>query len=242
MCNNVKYIDAPMISYCSKNTVLLLLLLGATCWVRSQTEFTLEKVATLQYNISPRWSTQLGTEYRNTPAEDIGDASLQFNSRHLQFSGTVAYEVGFYAKLGTGIMYRFNTLEDKGNENETRITQQYTYAKPYNALRLGHRLKLDQRIKVSETTHRMRYRLSADAPLNGLSVDRGEYYGVASLETLLNISRLNKPAWDQRFTLGIGNQIFEKVKLQIDVQYRVEDFFSSNTQSLFVVTQLYYKL
>ncbi len=206
------------------------------------TEFTLEKAATAIYIISPRWSAQLGSEYRNTPTESLENEPLQFNSKHLQFSLNSAYEVGFYAKLGGGLMYRFNTLENPQNENEIRLTQQYTYAKPFNALRLSHRIKLDQRLRPTRTTHRIRYRFLADFPLNGLSIDLGEYYAVVSSESLLNTGSKEKPAWDQRFTLGVGNQLFKKIKVQLDLQYRLENYFVSTKERVFIVTQLFYKI
>ena len=225
------------------NTILCLSLLS--CLLASSqegTEFTIEKSAAVNYAITPRWNIQGGTTYRNTLTESLSNEAIAWNSKHIQFSANTAYEVGFYGKLGGGILYRFNSIETKDNENEVRLTQQYSYAKRYNGFRIGHRIKLDQRLRTSKNTHRIRYRISSDFPLNGESLDVGELYAVLSTESIFNTGKKESPAWDQRFTIGLGNQLFKKVKLQLNAQYRFENYLISTQNRLFVTTQLYYKL
>ena len=140
-------------------------------------------------------------------------------------------------------MYRFNTVGDSDAVNELRSTQQYTYGRRYNSLRIVHRLKLDQRFRDSRATvHRFRYRLSADLPLAGLKLDTGEFYIVASLETLLNAASADRPEWDERFVLGLGNQILADLKIQLDIEYRIEAFNINRDQRIFVITALVYNL
>lgn len=217
-----------MTSYYFKAIVLCIFLGVNLCY--SQTPGLWETELAVNTKINNRWSLNLGTSNRNTFSNDLGNTPLQLKTNHLQFEINTAYEVGFYSKLGAGVMYRFNTIANKNAENELRITEQFSLAKYYNALRMVHRFKWDQRIKTSETVHRFRYRFSTDFPLQGLQLDPQEFYLILSTETLLNAGASIKPAWDQRVVTALGYQLSKPIKLQFDVEYRVEDFVNPGSR------------
>ena len=191
--------------------------------------------------LSETISLNVGTAYRNELSQGLTNTSFDYLSKHLQFSTNVSTIVGFYGKFSGGVMYRFNTVESSSNENELRLSQQYSYGKRFNSIRVVHRVQLDERIWSSTTVWRARYRLSGDLPLNGLQLDKGEFYLVVSTESLLSVSSESTPEWDQRFTIALGNQLTDKIKLQLDAEYRIEDYYAAISKRIFVVTGLIYK-
>jgi hypothetical protein len=223
-----------MTSLFSKLILGTILCVGFLGVAQENTTLLHQSSVKLNVKTETRWSYNFGTEYRALLAETIGKSSLKLDSQHLEFSHNTSYEVGFYATLSLGVMYRFiNPFEnDKGNE--FRVSQQYSYAKPFNAIRLGHRIKVDERIYKNETVVRTRYRIAIDAPLSGLKLDAKEFYGVLSTEALSSFSKKAKPEIDQRFTLGIGYQLYKNTKLQGDIEYRFENYFNSTEHRLFL--------
>jgi hypothetical protein len=172
----------------------------------------------------------------------VSQRSLIINENrglHVQAAQFVTYEVGFYAQIGAGVMYR--ELFDNDRPEELRFTQQYVYSKKYNVLKVAHRLRWDQRIRADRLTHRWRYRLSSSIPLNGTRTDVREFYLTGSLETVFIAEADVAPAYDQRFAAGIGTQLFDKVKVQVVAEYRFEDFTVQTEQLLFFNLGIYYK-
>ena len=229
-----------MTSYCFKFSFLLLLFFP---WQSiAQAPVLWEVEAEVNSIIKDRWTYTAGVANRNVATSDLENAPLQIEARHIQMEVNTAYEVGFYTKLGGGIMYRFNTLGDSNAENELRFTQQFSIASYVNAARWVHRFKADQRIEESRTEHRLRYRLSNDFPLQGLSLDTREFYMVWATESLFNYGNKLRPMWDQRFTISFGNQITDAMKIQLDLEYRKDDYFKTSGSRIFVVTGIFYKI
>jgi hypothetical protein len=157
---------------------------------------------------------------------------------HVQGAQYVSYEIGFYSQLGVGIMYR--ELFDNDRPEELRTTQQFVYSKKYNALKVAHRARWDQRWRGDRLTHRWRYRVSSSLPLNGSVTDPSEFYLTSSLETLFVAENGVAPALDQRFALGLGRQVGSRTKIQLVTEYRTEDFARGIERSLFINLGLYY--
>jgi len=226
--------------YCFKLFFLLLFLLPTSIWC--QDPLFWENEFAVNTKLNPRWKLNIGVANRNQISEDLGNEPFSFDGRHIQFELNSGYEVGFYSTLGGGVMYRFNTLQGKSAQNELRLTQQYSIAKTYNSLRLVHRFKTDQRLFNSSTEHRLRYRLSIDFPLQGLRLDKGEFYIVTSTESVFNTGTTINPMWDQRLVGAIGNQISKSIKAQIDIEYRFEDWAQNLSNRWFIVTGIICKL
>jgi hypothetical protein len=185
----------------------------------------------ISWNTGNRWSFNSAIEQRNST-----DGS--FEALHIQAAQFASYEVGFYSQIGVGIMYR--ELFDDSRPEEVRFTEQYVYTRKYNALKIAHRLRWDQRLRAARTTHRWRYRFSSSLPLNGFATDASEFYLTASLETVFIAERSNRPGYDQRFSIGIGRKISKSLKLQLVTEYRFEDFTSTTERLLFLNLGVYY--
>lgn len=196
-------------------------------------DVTVQPSINISWETGNRWSFNSVIEQRNSTADS-------FEALHIQAAQFASYDIGFYSQLGLGIMYR--EVFDDARPEEIRFTEQYVYSRKYNALKVAHRARWDQRLRGDRTTHRWRYRLSSSLPLNGFAADVSEFYLTASLETVFIAERNEKPAYDQRFSLGLGRQINKKLKLQLVTEYRFEDFTANTERLLFLNIGVYYKM
>jgi hypothetical protein len=196
-------------------------------------EVLVQPTINLSMQKGSRWGFNTAIEQRTLLVNDV-------QGLHVQAAQFVTYELGFYAQLGAGIMYR--ELFDEARPEELRTSQQYVYGRTYNALKLAHRLRWDQRFRGDFLTHRWRYRISSSVPLNGSKTDVNEFYLTGSLETLLVVEQGVAPAYDQRFSVGLGTQLIPKMKLQLVAEYRIEDFTATSERPLFFNLGMYYSL
>jgi len=81
-----------------------------------------------------------------------------------------------------------------------------------------------------------------DVPLNGLELDTGEWYVLASTESLLNLSKQASAMWDQRITMGIGRQWTTNIKIQMEAEYRWEDYVNISERRAFLRFSCIYQL
>ncbi|HEA28804.1 MAG TPA: DUF2490 domain-containing protein [Leeuwenhoekiella sp.] len=195
------------------------------------------------FNYSPpsRWSFNFELTNRNL-LNNTQSAASSFKEEHLEFSHFTSYESGFYSKLSLGVRYRNRDWLDPERGNEFRLTQQYNYSKPYNQLRLGHRVRIEQRFYENETVFRTRYRLSADLPLQGLTLNLYEFYVLITTEVLYSLSAKTAPELDQRFTTGLGYQLTNSLTLQVSIEYRHENYLNGASRRVFGYTSAIFKL
>ena len=134
--------------------------------------------------------------------------------------------------------YRFREAFENDKENELRFTEQFNIAKKTSSARLGHRFRIEQRIRPTSSEHRFRYRFAVDIPLKGLKMDIGEPYLVATTESLLSLGKSIKPMYDQRITSQIGWSISHKLKAQFGIQYRMENYTERTEHVFFILNSL----
>ena len=229
-----------------KPTYFLLVVVIALCSIsnisaQSGTEFVWNPSVQLNFKTESAWSFNIGSAYRNTIANMIGEKA-DFESQHGQFSQGTNYAFNSSHKVNLTFTYRFNKVfrEDKGNE--FRITEKYSFTKKYSTIKTGHQLKVDQRILADETIHRFRYRFQVVVPLNNLESDAKKLSGVFSTEALSSFSAMAKPEIDQRFTAGLEYGFAKKAKFNFDIEYRFEDYLHDSNDRFFVYTSLSYDL
>ncbi len=196
-------------------------------------DFIAQPSLNLAWNNNGRWSYNTAIEQRNILVNGV-------QGLHVQAAQFASYDLGFYTQLGAGVMYR--EVFDNQRPEELRFTEQFVHARKYNALKIAHRLRWDQRIRGTDLTHRWRYRFSGSMPLNGESINTREWYVTASAEALFIAQHLKKPGYDQRVALGLGTAILKKMKIQLVTEYRWEDYTQDLEKSLFLNLGLYYSL
>lgn len=220
-----------MISFYSR--VFLFLLLPLLSFSQIVEDVIVQPSLNISWQTGNRWSFNSVMEQRNSTYDGV-------DALHIQAAQFVGYEVGFYSQIGFVVMYR--ELFDDSRPEEVRFTEQYVYKRKYNALKVAHRVRWDQRLRGDRTTHRWRYRLSSSLPLNGFATDVSEYYLTASLETVFIAEKAERPGYDQRFSLGLGRQLSKNLKLQLVTEYRFEDFTANTERLLFLNLGMYYSI
>ncbi|GAB4158842.1 MAG: hypothetical protein Tsb0033_12580 [Winogradskyella sp.] len=169
------------------------------------------------------------------------DEDYNFENRQLDFVHFSTLSLDYNHSVSLGIQYRIRESID-GGSNELRLTQQFNYTKKREALRFGHRLRLEQRILDNFTILRTRYRFALDFPLNGEKLDVGEAYLIGSMEALISHSKNLKPELDHRTTAHIGWLISDKLKVQFGMEYRFEAFNLNTEEKLFLLTSAILKI
>ncbi len=127
-----------------------------------------------------------------------------------------------FIRVAGGYQYRF---EGQG-ENAHRSIQQISFLQRKQGFRLGHRLRTDQTFVPSEAIQwRFRYRLSAEVPLQGQSLDDGEFYLKFSGEPIFSVHDAEREL-ETRLSTSLGFLIHAGNKLELGPDYRLEDIMT----------------
>lgn len=198
----------------------------------AQSDFTIYSEPEFSLNLdSPnRWSFNFGIGNRNLMMED---EQGKFDARHLELSHFTSYEVGFYSKLSLGLRYRFREVFEDSQHDEIRITQQYGRSKKFDLIKIAHRLRFEQRFR-EETSFRSRYEFSVEFPLNGERVDKNEFFMVTDTEALWSIGKEQKPSFEHRVGISVGNEIFKDTTADVGLEYRLDDYNNHPASELFI--------
>ncbi|MFD0861023.1 DUF2490 domain-containing protein [Sungkyunkwania multivorans] len=225
-------------SYIDRCIILFAILLSSFAFSQENlTGFWQPKVA-LNYKVGTNYSHNFSVEQRNYIYET---ENLKFTTRQLDFDHFSKLKLTNVRSIAFGIKYRFREIF-AGNSNELRFTQQFNSTHTNEKLRLGHRIRTEQRFTRSLTIHRFRYRFALDLPLNGETLDIGETYLVTSTESLLSVAKANNPQLDQRLSLDIGWLVSAKTKIQLGSEFRWEDYTQRTQYVLFLHTMLIFSL
>ncbi|MDT0678423.1 DUF2490 domain-containing protein [Autumnicola musiva] len=202
--------------------------------MKAQENFSLlaEPEISLNLNTPNRWSFNFAAANRDLL---YADESGVFEAQFIDLTHFSSYEVGFYSKMSLGIRYRFREIFNEDVTDELRLIQQYGHSRKYNKLKLAHRARLEERFREN-TTFRTRYEFSVESPLSGLRLDRNEFFVVADTEALWSFGKFEKPSFEQRLGLSIGNQIGENTKASIGLQFRYDDYTNNPSSELFIQT------
>ncbi|GHA33777.1 hypothetical protein GCM10007103_14160 [Salinimicrobium marinum] len=184
----------------------------------------------LSLPVGEKWSMEIGVGNRGMSQETLeGEKLSGYQHDHLEINQFTKYESSESLVLSLGLRYRFKELFDSSESNEFRVIEQLEF-EPVNAVvPLSHRLRLEQRFK-EHTIHRMRYEMEFSRPLN----DTFEV-GVAT-EALYAVSSREKPEAEQRFSIAVENTSFRNLELEIEFEYRMEDYARDLGHEFFIVT------
>ena len=221
------------IFYIRTNLAIILLLVGRALFGQENFTGYLEPDIALSYDVATNYSHNFSLSQRSY----IYDDDFELRVRQLDIAHFSKLNIAYGQSIALGVQYRFRQIFD-GGDNELRLTQQYNVTHKSGNLRIGNRLRAEQRIRPSLTIHRFRYRLAFDLPLSGEELDVGEAYFVASTESLLSASRGSGPEFDQRVSANIGWLVNQTINLEIGTQYRVENYTQRTENVLFLLTSL----
>ncbi len=166
------------------------------------------------------------------------DSDIQFTTRQLDLVHFSDFRIKDNQDIAFGVQYRFRENFDDMGSNELRLSQQYNITKKIGIVRMGNRIRAEQRITDNPTIHRFRYRFAIDFPLQGETLDVGESYAVFSTESLLSVGKTYLPEYDQRVDAHVGWLLNKDAKFQFGTQWRAENYSHRTEFVLFLFSAL----
>ncbi|MDG5490406.1 DUF2490 domain-containing protein [Psychroserpens sp. SPM9] len=223
---------------CTRLLVVLLLLVTLSTKAQEDTEIFHEQEFGLRHSFSKKYSANFELASR---AYVYTNEDFLYKIRQLQISHFSTLKLDLKHSMALGIMYR-NRNAFENSSNEIRITQQFNRKSLFNTLRIGHRLRSEQRFYDSFTAFRFRYRLALDIPLQGLKLDVGETYFVVTNEGLLTSSKVHKPELEYRISPSIGILLSEDLTIEFGVELRLDQLNIDTEDTLFFNTSVDIKI
>jgi hypothetical protein len=215
--------------------VFILWLIQFSNTVIAQSTFQLGGLPSLNFNkkLKNDWSLNSKIESRLLfqQGKINGDVDKNFNYVLTDFSLIGAKKIGLNSRIAGGYLIR---LEDGSFYH--RFIQQYVIVQKLSQLRLAHRFLTDQTISaIEEPEFRLRYRITSEIPLDGESVDNGEFYLKINNE-YINSLQAREYDLEIRFVPLIGFDISERFKIETGLDYRVNSFLTNNTRHSYWMT------
>jgi hypothetical protein len=207
--------------------ILLYTLLGNT--VFAQSSYLLGFLPSLNFNkkLKNDWSLNSKIESRLLfqRGEIGGDVNKNYNYVLTDFSLIAAKKTGLNSRIAGGYLIRF----EEGSVFH-RFIQQYVIVQKLSGFRLAHRFLSDQTFSASEDPEfRLRYRISSEFPLNGESVDPGEFYLKINNE-YINSLQANTYDLEIRLVPFIGYDVINRFRIETGLDYRINSFLTNKTR------------
>lgn len=216
--------------------------MATTALAQDDDLFFWEAETALDYDVADDWSfnTSIGKRTRWYEEFETGETAVQL--AFVEINQFATYQLNPDVKLSAGYKYRWREPNDEKGLYEHRLTQQISYRHSSGALRLSSRVRLEQRIRTFDFAQRYRYRLAADFPLSGESIDVNEFYLAFTNEVLVELVKNEMNVWDNRVSGTIGYLLNKNLKIQATVTHRWEDIGQSNEEFIFIATGAYFSL
>lgn len=211
-----------------------MLFVSLNSYGQNTTEVFHENVFALRHSFTKSYNAnfELSSRAFMYTGEDV-----VYRLRQLQLSHFSTFKIDLKQSFALGLMYR-NRDAFESSSNEIRLTQQYNYKTISRTLRLGHRLRSEQRFYDDFTTFRFRYRFAIDMPLQGLKLDVGETYLVVTNEGLLTIANVMKPEVGYRISPSLGILVTQDLNIEFGVELRLSEINIKTEESVFFNTSV----
>jgi len=211
---------------------LILLFLPSVCFAQSSSELGILPTININKKLQRDWSVNFKTESRQSLIKD----DFRYDYLLTDLSIAAAKKTGINSSIAVGYLLR---IDEKGIRN--RAIQQVTLLKRYPDFILAHRFSADQTFqKDTRMEWRFRYRISAEFPLSGQSVDPKEFFLKFSSE-YLNSLQGKEYDLEIRSAGFIGYVITPKNKLELGLDYRIDSFIAKNPRNRFWIGMNFYQ-
>jgi hypothetical protein len=212
--------------------ITLLLLVFFMGNATAQDTYLLGTLPSLNLNkgINSNWSLNLKAEsrLRFIQGEFGGNSTSDLNLQLADFALSASRKTGLNNALAGGYLVRL-----RGEQAFHRIIQQFTIVKRYESFRMAHRFSSDQTFNSDNPWElRLRYRITAEIPLNGQSVDPGEFYLKLNNE-YLNSWQESEPDLEIRMVPLAGFVFKDSNKLEFGLDYRLSSFIDGSSRNSF---------
>lgn len=169
------------------------------------------------------WQLNFRLESRNIFSEGVfgAESTRGFSNELNDLSALVTRRIRLTNAVTTGFLLRW-----RENKAVYRTIQQYSIAKLASNYRMSHRFAMDQTFSSDDFEWRFRYRIAFELPLQGHSVDIGEWYLKLSNEYLNGFSR-SEYDLEIRLVPILGYKLKDTSKLEFGLDYRLDRFFKN---------------
>lgn len=215
----------------SRSLLVYLILSMMRCYSsQAQSTFQLGTLPAVNLNKSfpSNWGLNLKWEARQVAVPNLHAANpeVQVDGILSDFSAVVSKKVGLQNALAGGYLLRL-----RSGQRIHRAIQQFTLLDKQGSLRMAHRITTDQTFEPQEPVElRLRYRFTAEVPLNGTSADPKEFYFKVNQEQL---NSWQSSDYDLEFRLvpQLGYIFSDDNKVEAGVDYRINSFIRSDSRS-----------
>ena len=149
-CGN-HYPPITIMSFIKKCLLLLVVLCVSAAWSQDDLVSYWQPGIAVNYKVAPGYEHNFSLTKRTFTYRD---SQLQFDIRQLDLVHFSNLKILDNQSIGFGIQYRFRKVFEPDRGNELRLTQQYNITFRPRVLRIGHRLRSEQRIFKQQTIHR----------------------------------------------------------------------------------------
>ncbi len=168
---------------------------------------------------SLKLNTKLESRQIFSEKEAEKSASGQFRYERTDLAMVLTTKLSVDNTIGGGYLLR---LED--GKFTYRLIQQFNNVRSFEGLSLAHRIVTDETFAAGDPADfRLRYRLGLEKSLNGQHVDPQEFYAKFNNE-YLGIMSGGRADLEIRGLLALGYNATDKNKVELGVEYRVNEF------------------
>lgn len=172
------------------------------------------------------WTVNFKAESRIINNSDLTDEGLLFIPQHnlTDISVITAKKTGFNTRAAAGYLLRV-----RNNSIQNRFIQQFFILHQKAGIRLAQRIATDQTFSAEQKPEiRLRYRIVAEIPLSGQTVNAKEFYLKIGNE-FLNSYRTSYNL-EMRAVPVIGFELNNKNKIETGVDYRISNLINKTPQ------------
>ncbi|MEX0813279.1 MAG: DUF2490 domain-containing protein [Chitinophagales bacterium] len=158
--------------------------------------------------------------------EEATDANLKYMHDRTDFQFFIGTRINPFISIAGGYQYRW----EGGASNSHRSIQQISFLQKKAGFRMAHRLRTDQKFTPAEPgEYRIRYRIGFEIPMQGKSLDPGEFYMVSSDEAIFSYEG-GDFGIENRLAFSVGKFFNRKHKAEFGIDYRTDDFLDGGSR------------
>jgi hypothetical protein len=185
------------------------------CWGQGESKFQIWTDVNPSFNLSEQWRIGGDVGYRIEPSSSVQSVYIRPG---------INYKPNKIVNFTIGIASTYLWTPDEHIKTEVRTFQFVSVSWPrLGGFQFRHRLGLEQRWfyfaepNLKEYVNRTRYYLEVKSPNFTLFKLKSQFFITANLEILrdLNNNEFGKLVDHNRYTLGIGNQVTERLRAEL---------------------------
>lgn len=201
----------------------------------AQSTYQLGALPSLNINkkLQNDWSVNTKLESRQLfqKGEINGISDKEYSYILTDLSLIAAKKIGLNSRIAAGYLVRL-----KNGVFFHRFIQQYVLIQRMTGFRLAHRIMFDQTFSEAEDPEfRFRYRITSEIPLDGETINPGEFYLKLNNEYVHSL-QASEYDLEVRLVPLIGYDISKKFKIETGLDYRVSSFINDKTKHSYWVT------